>query len=43
MVRVKREKMQSERKKDKRFEGEGGNASLAKGGRGQIEQWRYTS
>ena len=40
VVRVQREKIQSGRKKDKKFESEGASAALADGG--QIEQWRYT-
>ena len=43
VVRVQREKIQSGRKKDKKFESEGGGASDALAEEDQIEQWRYTS
>ena len=42
LVRVQREKVRSERKEDKRFEGEGrAESSISRGG--QIEEWRYIS
>ena len=40
---MQREKIQSGRKKDKRFEGEGGAGVLRLQRGGQIDQWMYTS
>ena len=43
VVREQREKIQSVRKRDKRFKGEGGAEVLHKQRESQIEQWRHIS